>query len=537
MQSHPFQKEFVEPIESMGFSRFDLDYWKTPQLFSAYISGIPDTNAVIQQIKNRSNFKYRTEISSILKNQYKDFDPHSKVFGQITKLEKANAFTVICAHQPCLLGGPMFWVYKILSTIKLCKTLSQQYPDYDFIPVYFSGNEDHDFEEINHLQVFQNKIVWQAQSGMACGRLPLTTLPAVIVELENLFQRNEKALQFFKKNLDWINRSKNYADYFRYFVDELFGESGLIYFNPDDKDAKSLFSPVIAKELQESFIFQNTLETNSGIQSMQYPLQVNPRELNLFYHHASGRKRLIKKDGSFHLVDSEVIFNEAEILQNLKNNPDDFSPNVLMRPLYQEFIFPNIAFVGGGGEIAYWMQLKKCFELTSIPYPILFRRFSAFYFDESLLERISKLPFKPVAFLQPIHEIEKAFIKLQSNVEDNIDQEVLAINELLDKIRKSGSSLDASTKSSIESELQKINKSLEHIISKRNKVLKQKHDQDIQNIRKIKEILFPDNTIQERSQSFLPYYFKYGIDFLNFIEDSYEPNIHRVGLIIESSKS
>ena len=95
MQSHSFQKEFIEPIESMGFSRFDLDYWKNPQLFSAFFSGLPDTNVVIQQIKNRSSFKYRTEISSILKNQYKEFDPQSKVFSQIAKLEQSNTFTVV----------------------------------------------------------------------------------------------------------------------------------------------------------------------------------------------------------------------------------------------------------------------------------------------------------------------------------------------------------------------------------------------------------------------------------------------------------
>lgn len=534
MQSTPFQKEFMDPHESMGFSRFDLDYWKTPQLFSEFISGLPDMKSVIHQIKDKSDFKNRKQIVSILRNQYQSFDVNSKVFNQIKKLEQANTFTVICAHQPCLFGGPMFWIYKILSTIKLCEILAVNFQEYHFVPVYFSGNEDHDFEEINHIQVFQNKLFWKEQSGVACGRLPVSGLNDVMSDLNHLFQRSDAARIFLNKNHEWIEKSTNYGEYFRYFVHELFGDRGLVYFNPDDREAKSLFSPVISKELLEGFVFQHSMETSQRIQKMQYPLQVNPRELNLFLHHDSGRKRLARKEEGFQLIDTEFVFSEVEIFDLLKNEPDRFSPNVLLRPLYQEFLFPNIAFVGGGGEIAYWMQLKKCFEAVAIPYPLLFRRFSAFYFDQSLLNKISKSPFEPEDYLNPLHELEKSFVQLYAVDENGIDKEVREMILLLDKIRLGTSDMEASTKMSIESELQKIQKSLEHILSKQNKAIKQKYDLDLQAIRKIKEQLFPSNSIQERVQSFLPNYFENGDSYLEIIAQSYSPELPRLGLIMEN---
>jgi bacillithiol biosynthesis cysteine-adding enzyme BshC len=533
MQAIPFHCQFTEPNESMGFSRFDLDYWKSPQQFSELLSGLPNSESVLKQIERRSTFVLRTEIASILRKQYQHFDQNSRVFEQIKKLELKNSYTVICAHQPCLMGGPMYWVYKILSTIKLCQEFKSQYPDYHFIPVYFSGNEDHDFEEINAFQIFQKRITWNENAGPATGRMPVNGLQDVLSNLEMIFERNQNALNFIQSNTSWLQQSNTYGEYFRHFVNHLFGDLGLIYFNPDDAEAKSLFAPIIKNEISSQFIYHNTLPANDQIQKMHYPLQVNPRELNLFYHHTTGRKRLTKNDGLFQLVDTNVRWTESELLNDLKDNPVNFSPNVLLRPLYQEFLFPNVAFVGGGGEIAYWMQLKQCFQSVSIPYPLLFRRLSAFLYDQSLLSKITKTPFPPEAFLNPLQDLEKEFIK--SQIPENIpDEDVNSIHMLLEKIRVNCEKLDASSRSSIESEIQKISKSLEHISSKRNKVIKQKYEQDLMNIRKIKDVLFPSNSIQERIQNFLPYYFIFGNSFFETIMDNYNPSLSRVCLFMEN---
>ncbi|MBK6546372.1 MAG: bacillithiol biosynthesis cysteine-adding enzyme BshC [Saprospiraceae bacterium] len=533
MQTVHFDIEYLEPNSSIGFGPLDLSYWKTPKEFSPLLSAIPLISNIEKQIENRKDFKFRNKITEILLKQYAGINHSTKVIEQIEKLKLKNTFTVICAHQPCLLGGPLFWVYKIASTIKLAKILQLKYPEYNFIPIYYAGNEDHDFDEINHLNLFQHKIVWQEQPGIATGRLGLGQYHSVLDQVENLFQRNEFATQFFNKNKAWLNICSNYADYYRLFVDALFGSEGLVYFNPDDEDAKALFSGIIEKEIRERFIYENAIKSSLFFESLKFPLQVNPRTLNLFYHHPSGRKRIAIEAGYFHLIDTDIKWTESEILNELKQNPLNFSPNVLMRPLYQEFLFPNVAFVGGGGEIAYWMQLKNCFQEVDIPYPLLFRRLSAFHFDQSLLSKIAKTIYKPIDFLLPINELEVGFIKLQKDSHTLNEEDLSNTKLLLEKIKISCSNLDSSTKISIEAELQKIYKSLEHIETKHTKSIKQKHEQEIQSIRKIKEVLFPENSIQERHFNFLSYYLNFGQKYLDMLMDTYQPDLAQFAIIKE----
>jgi bacillithiol biosynthesis cysteine-adding enzyme BshC len=523
-----------EPSEIMGFNRFDLDYWKHPELFKQLISGIPQLESIPDRIQLRRHFSFRTELHEILIQQYKGYPADEKIFSQIEKLLSPNTYTVICAHQPCLFGGPMFWAYKILSTIRLADLLNKTYPEKHFIPVYFSGNEDHDFPEINSLNIFQKKISWNEESGICCGRMPVENLKEVVIELEGLFQRNPNALHFFSKCHEWIHQSANYADFYRHFVHELFGSRGLIYFNPDDASAKKLFKPVIEKELREGFISNNCQSANEIIQQLGYPLQVNPRALNLFYHHESGRKRLIKTDQGFALHDSHISWSFEEIFTELDKNPQAFSPNVLLRPMYQEYVFPNLAMIGGGGEIAYWLQLKACFEYIGIPYPILIRRISTFYFDHSLMQKILKTTFQPADFLHPYQELENKYIR-QMDQKDSFADNMDGMQELTEKLKNDIANFEQSMRSSIESEIQKIKKSLEHISSKRNKIQKQKHEQELSQILKIKNSLFPVSSIQERYYSFLPAYFKYGAEYFNKIENHFNPGQFQLDLFMELS--
>ncbi len=535
MPSNSFFRENIPAIEAMGFNKFDLAYWKNPDQFVKLTGSHPNLKDIFNQLETRKEYKLRTEIAGILMKQYEQFDSQSTVFNQINLLKQPNTFTVICAHQPCLFGGPAFWAYKILSTIKLCKDLHNKYPDYNFIPVYISGNEDHDFEEINHLNIFNTRLEWIENPGQATGSLPVEGLYPVFELLKTMFARNDGAIQFLNSLKIQLDACTSYANFYRSFVDSLFGNRGLIYFDPNDAEAKALFAPIIKKELISGFISSESKSANTQIEEMSFPLQVNPRDINLFYHHSEGRKRIQKSEGYFELVDTDVRWTESEILSKLETNPSLFSPNVLMRPLYQEFLFPNVAFVGGGGEIAYWMQLRACFKHVSIPYPVLFRRFSAFYFDKSLLTKIAKTAFQPADFLKPYQELENEFISTHSNSVISIDEQLDCIQDQLQKINLAGKSLDVPTQISIESEIQKILKSLDQITAKRNKVIKIKYDQDLQNIQKIKFALFPNHSIQERFYSFLPMYFNFGEAFFDFIENSYSPGKFEVTMIYENS--
>lgn len=533
-KSNTFKFEPIIPELKHGFNPFDLNYWQDSQKFKELICNPAELNYFKDQIEKRHDFKFRNEIAQIIRNQYKSVEIDGCVATNIDLLQKDQTFTIICAHQPCLMGGPLYWIYKIVSTIKLCQTLKRHYSDYNFIPVYYCGSEDHDFEEINHIHVFNQKLEWKSKPGYAVGKMSLNEIPEFFETLLTFFSNSEQANQFLNKNLQWIRQSEKYVDYYRHFVNELFGSYGLLFFNPDDKDAKTLFSPVIKQELLHQFIQKYVHASIPTIENLGFLAQVNPRELNLFYHHPEGRKRMVFESGLYKLIDASNTWNQEEILYELETKPELFSPNVLLRPLFQEYIFPNLAFVGGGGEIAYWLELKTSFDSVNIPYPLIFRRFSAIYFEAGILQKISKTSFSKIDFLDSINHLESNFVNNQTSTYILNPADFITINKLLEKIKVDSSQLDQSTRTSIESEIHKITKSLEHIENKHLKSIKNKFENELVQIRKIKDQLFPNQTIQERYQNFLPYYFKHGKSYVDFLVQMYEPGENKLYLIEET---
>lgn len=528
-----FKSNAIIPELKHGFNLFDLAYWQNSHIFSSLITNQPELNNFSAQINNRQDFQFRTEISTILSDQYASIELNECIKTNIDRLKLSNTFTVICAHQPCLMGGPLYWIYKIASTIKLCKSLEIQFPNNHFVPLYYCGSEDHDFEEINHIQIFNQKIEWKTVHGKAVGKLGVQEITGFIENLLKMFSNSESASLFLQKNMQWINQSDNYVNYYRHFVNELFGSYGLLFFDPDNKSAKRLFLPIIKRELLEQFTYTNALKSVSVLESLGYQPQVNPRELNLFYHHPEGRKRMIIESGTYKLIDAVNQWSQEEIINELESNPERFSPNVLLRPLYQEFLFPNLAFIGGGGEIAYWLELKACFDAANIPYPLIFRRYSAVYFESGIRQKIAKTSFSELDFLESISQLETRFVNNQNTAHVLQPEDFKAINLLLEKIKIDSIQLDQSTRTSIEVEIHKIIKSLEHIENKHLKAIKNKLEQELIQLRKIKDNLFPNQTLQERYQNFLPYYVKYGPAYIDYLVQIYEPGLNKLYLVQE----
>ncbi|MBK8955546.1 MAG: bacillithiol biosynthesis cysteine-adding enzyme BshC [Saprospiraceae bacterium] len=506
----------ILPGQTSGLSKFDLSYLTQREIWLPLTDSISDTEQLERAIRERKNFKSREKLVEILRNQYRDFTCSEPTQKNIEALLHSNCFTVVCAHQPSLLGGPLYWVYKIISTIATCKRLNNQYPQYNFVPVYFAGNEDHDFEEINHLHIFSKKIVWNEQYGSAVGRLPVHNLITVFNEIKEIFKANAFAREFMDRQIQLAENADSYSTYFKSFVEMLFGKYGLIYFHPDDAQAKTLWTEVLLKELREEFIYNTCKKSCEDILKNGYSLQVHPREINLFYHHPTGRKRIVKIDSNhFELVDADLKWDAESIYNEAQQHPEHFSPNVMLRPVYQELLFPNVAFIGGAAEINYWLQLYSAFQALKIPFPALIRRHSLWYIDVSISAKISKSGFENSDFFKSKNALES--ILLNRHQEESPVQETLFahIEEQLSQLKNQIKDLDAPTQASITAEAQKISKSLEHIGQKIRKHQKSKLDHEIQLISKIKDSLFPEDKPQERHFNFLPYYFQWGENYFD----------------------
>jgi len=473
-----------------------------------------DENGIKSAIAKRKNKKVNREVLvKILLEQNKN--AHAKSKANISLLRNENAFTVTTGHQLCLFTGPLYFIYKILHTIKLSEDLKKKFPENDFVPVYWMASEDHDFEEVSGVSIFGKSLKWNSQSKGAVGKLQLQqqlqsedqSLVAVLQELKSILGETNKAKEIYAV-IEKCYSQENLSEATRMLVDFLMGEYGIVIIDADEKELKKEFVPVFIKEIEEEFVLPAVNESSEILTKQGLKAQVTPREINIFYLQENSRERIIRDNEVYVTADYSRNWDKAALLEEIKTNPERFSPNVLMRAMYQETILPNICYVGGGGEISYWLQMKKMFEAATIFFPCLMVRNSFLLVDAGQQEKINKLGFKVMDFFKKEEDLINQYIDENKTAEIDFvgEQEKLkkVFGELADKIAVADATLRATT----EAELQKALKSLEILEARVRKAEKQKHDQSLTQIKNIKSKLFPEGEFQERHDNFLSYWLK-----------------------------
>jgi bacillithiol biosynthesis cysteine-adding enzyme BshC len=472
-----------------------------------------DENGIKNAIFQRKIKKVNREVLvEILIEQNKN--AHEKSKANISLLKNENAFTVTTGHQLCLFTGPLYFIYKILHTIKLAEDLKKKFPENDFVPVYWMASEDHDFEEVSGVSIFGKSLKWNSNVHGGVGRVSLQTdcgyrleLQSVLSELESILGESDKAKEIFVV-IEKCYSQKNLSDAIRMLVDFLMGEYGIVIIDADEKELKKEFIPIFSKEIEEEFVLPSVNESSEILIKQGLKAQVTPREINIFYLQENSRERIIRDNEVYVTADYSKNWDKAALLEEIKSNPERFSPNVLMRAMYQETILPNLVYLGGGGEISYWLQMKKMFEAANVFFPVLMVRNSFLLVDANQQEKINKLGFTEMDFFNKEEDLINQYIDLHKTapIDFVAEQEKLkkVFGELADKIAVA----DATLRDTTEAELQKALKSLESLESRVRKVEKQKHEQSLNQIRNIKSKLFPQGEFQERHDNFLSYWLK-----------------------------
>jgi bacillithiol synthase len=308
----------------------------------------------------------RSLLVEALMVQYKEFAIAAMVKTNIDRLLLPNTFTITTAHQPNIFTGPLYFIYKILHAIKLAEQLTSNIPDCNFVPVYYMGSEDADLDELGHIFIKGEKYRWHTTQTGAVGRMKVDkALVKLIDEIAGqiLVQPNGAAIIAIMKACYQEGVTIEQATF--KLVNELFKDYGLVVLLPDTPLLKKAFIPVIEKELNEGFSYKAVNET-AALFPATYKVQASGREINLFYLLDDKRERIEKTTTGFSVNNTTLQYTAKEICTELINHPERFSPNVILRPVFQEVILPNIAFIGGGGELAYWMELKKVFLATGV---------------------------------------------------------------------------------------------------------------------------------------------------------------------------
>jgi bacillithiol biosynthesis cysteine-adding enzyme BshC len=493
-------------IETIALSRKNLNLFSNEELDLIYnqselqdLIGLPFSSA---NIKNQIDLKKesfdqtkRALISKTLEENYREIDNKEAVTKNINLLKENSTFTITTGHQICLYGGPLYFFIKILHVIKLCEKLKEQYPSNHFVPVFWMASEDHDSLEIESLSVFNKTLTWDHKQEGAVGEYSTQNISTVQNELLELF-RGEKEIECYLKAM----KGDNYGDAFRSWLHYIFGDRGLVVLDANQKELKSTMKPHFTKELVEQFSNQCIENTNTLLKSKNRKPQIHSREINLFYMHGGERKRIVKEKDTYLL--GNLKLRENELLELVDKAPERFSPNVALRPLYQEVILPNLCYVGGMAELKYWTQLKNIFKRSSIPYPMLQMRSNILWIDKASSKTIYQVGFRPDDLLQSRTALEKQVInKADPNPIDKItiEKHQASIRELYHNAILQ----DNGMKSWIGAELNKLDK-LNHALQvKIEKAKKNSFESQVKKISKLKERLFPKQKLQERSVNLL----------------------------------
>jgi len=250
-----------------------------------------------------------------------------------------------------------------------------------------------------------------------------------------------------------------------------------------------------------------------------YKIQANVREINLFYLGNNFRERIVKEGTDYKVLNTEYHFSEADILKEMDSHPERFSPNVLTRPLYEEKILPNLAYVGGPGESAYWMQLKSIFEYHNINYPMIILRDSVQWIDMVSQQKLMKIGVDIQEIFQSIDKLEQQYIK-KNATSFSSDKYLKQLNVLFDGLSQDISKVDQSLLRTVKGEKVRFEQGLENVVGKTNKAIKRKHEVELNQLRKLKEKLFPNDGLQERYDNIIPLYSRYGKDLIQLLIDN-----------------
>ena len=510
----PFSKQNF-PINLTGlFSSLFEDYISQSEKVKPFYSDhIHKKDFASYFEKNSFNDLNRTQLVQALKKQsvlVKNTSADTST--NIELLSNTTTFTVTTGHQLCLFTGPLYFIYKIVSAINLCKTLKQNFPDKNFVPVYWMASEDHDFEEINHVNVFGKKIIWSSEQKGSVGEFSTEGLQQAITELKIILGESENSNEIILLFENAYINHTNLAVATRYMVNAFFGGYGLVIVDGNDANLKTLFKDEFKKDIFENIALHEVNKTISELKE-NYSAQVNPRDINTFYKEKGTRERLEKKGERYIVLNTEISFSKEEMENIIENAPEKLSPNVVLRPLYQQKILPNIAYVGGPGEIAYWLEYKTMFEKFKIHFPILMPRNFVMLLDKGAQNKLQKLNLSSEEIFKNGEELVKQLIKTQHN-DINLEDSKSQLAKLYSGISEKVMEIDKTLAGSAEAEKQKAINGIAAIEQKINKALKQKSETDINQIWAIKEKLFPKNIPQERYDNFSMYYTKYGKDFI-----------------------
>jgi bacillithiol biosynthesis cysteine-adding enzyme BshC len=472
-------------------------------------------------------------LSAIINNQYSSLQSISnKTVRNIELIDKEKTITVVTGQQLGILGGPLYTIYKIITAIRLANQLTERYDEFKFVPVFWLEGDDHDFNEVRSINLFDNEnqvinigykeVIDDDDAKQSIGKINFDeALNEFFSKYESSLRDSDFKIELLTKLKECYQVGKSFKQSFKEFIYWLFDEYGLVIFDPQDVEVKSLLKPIFKKEVNDFAIHaQKLIQVSAKLEEL-YHAQVKVKPVNLFYHTDEGRYSVEPVEDIFKLRRKRKQFTKDEILTEIENFPDKFSPNVLLRPICQDFLFPTGFYIGGPSEIAYFAQVTPLYDFYNIVSPIIFPRSSATILEKNVASGLDKYDLSMNDIFLGLDELkEKVIASLsENNIEIAFEEASKEIELTFDKIKENLFAIDKTLVDSSGRYKDRIMSSIAELKSKATKAQETKHETTIRQLTRLSNLLYPLGNLQEREINFTYFYNKYGKDFIRKVYD------------------
>ena len=522
---------YINFCDIPGHQNLFLDYlYEFENVREYFAHDFKNRDSYLKIFKSISESKreFYSQLGSIIQTQYSGLDSSDLTKKNIQLLSDKKTLAVVTGQQLGILGGPLYTFYKIITAIKLSEHLSERYDDFNFVPVFWLEGDDHDFNEVRSITTIddQNKLVTigygeEIPEDEAKQSVGLLKFDSTVSDFINNFSEQLRNTEFKETIINTLKsfykEGISFKEAFRNLIHSIFDESGLVIFDPQDKKVKELLKPVFKKELSEFRQYTDKLVHVSAELEERYHAQVKVKPVNLFLSLEDGRYSIEPVENDFRLKRKRKNFNLEQILEIVDSEPENISPNVLLRPICQDYILPTAFYIGGPSEISYFAQIKPLYNFFEVVPPIIYPRSSVTILEGTIKKTLDKYDlgineiFMDVVgskkkVIDAIAEISlnDVFKEMNSNIEIAFDR----LKEKLFQIDKT--TADASNKYK-----EKIFNSLDELKRKAEDAQNKRYDVTLRQIDKAATILFPESNLQERILNFTYFVNKYGPDFLN----------------------
>jgi bacillithiol biosynthesis cysteine-adding enzyme BshC len=522
--------------------RFNLDYVYDFSRLSEFFAGDPSRpeawEAAITRVRDRK--RSREALASIVAAQQLERGAPDAARGAATRLTDTSSVAIVTGQQAGVFGGPLYTLLKAVMTVRLADEVSKTYR-LPVVPVFWIDSEDHDWAEVSTSRVLDRDLALRrvtvpgadgaGVAPVARVRLP-ASVSASIDALRDALPPTEFTDQLLVDLADAYRPGMGISAAFGRWIERLLGPQGLVVFDGADPAAKPLVSSVFQRELEEpARTAALAAEAGRALVERGYHMQVTPApdSVSLFYLN-SARLPIRVRDGALAVGDEtralDALRAEAE------TEPAHFSPNVVVRPIVQDTLFPTIAYVAGPNEMAYLAQLRRVYEYFDVPMPLVVPRASATILDSAAARFLTRYDLRLHDLRPPDESTLNRLLesRLPASVEQAFAGVRLAVTDGMTTLIGAVPAIDATLEGAARSTLGRIEHDLKALHTKIIHAAKKRDETLHRQFTRAQAQAFPEGDAQERAVGSISFLNRFGPSLVEHLRNELplEPGCHWV---------